>query len=165
MKFINIVAAASAALSPMVTWAQAAQDPHGAVAPADPAIVQSLPELSGVVSWKTLSLVETVKQKDKFVPSFDKSVVMLDKKEVKVQGFMMPLETGERQKHFILSASPPGCGFCMPGGPEGVVEVRTKQPIKYTIDPIVVSGKLAILRDDPTGIYYRLTDAAPAAAR
>lgn len=73
----------------------------------------------------------------------------------------MPLETGERQQHFILTSYPPSCGFCMPGGPEGVVEVRTKQPVKYTTDPIVISGKLAVLKDDPTGMYYRLTDAVP----
>ncbi|MFM9887770.1 MAG: DUF3299 domain-containing protein [Burkholderiales bacterium] len=165
MKFISLVVAASTAVIPIATWAQAPQEAHGAVAPTDPALAQPLPELPGVVSWKTLSLVETVKQKDKFVPAFDKSVAVLDKKEVKVQGFMMPLETGERQKHFILSASPPSCGFCMPGGPEGIVEVRTKQPIKYTVDPIVISGRMAILRDDPTGIYYRLTDASQSTAK
>jgi hypothetical protein len=34
--------------------------------------------------------------------------------------------------------------------------------VKYTFDPVVLSGKLAVLTDDPTGVFYRLTDAQPA---
>ncbi len=139
-------------------------EPHALGAPIDPALLKPLPELPGVVPWKTLANVQQVKQKDKVVPQFDKTVLALDKREVKLQGFMMPLEAGERQKHFILTSLPPTCGFCMPGGAESVVEVRSKQPIKYTVEPVVLSGKLAVLRDDPTGIYYRLVDAAPTKA-
>jgi len=34
-----------------------------------------------------------------------------------------------------------------------------KNPVKYGFDPIVLSGKLAVLKDDPMGLYYRLVDA------
>ena len=118
-----------------------------------------LPEMKGVVSWKTLGEVKPVKQKDKFVPEFAKSVSALDKKEVKIQGFMMPLDMGEKQSRFILTALPPSCSFCLPGGPEQMVEVQTKQPVKYGFEPILLTGKLAVLKDDPMGLYYRLTDA------
>jgi uncharacterized protein len=118
-----------------------------------------LPELKGVVSWKTLAEVQTVKQKDKFVPQFSNTIAGLDKKDVKLQGFMMPLETGDKQKRFILTAMPPGCAFCLPSGPDQLVEIQAKTPVKYGFEPIVISGKLAVLRDDPMGLYYRLTDA------
>ena len=85
----------------------------------------------------------------------------LDQKEVKVQGFMMPLQIGDKQSHFVLSAMPQSCSFCLPGGPESMVEVKTKTPVKYTFEPVVVTGKLAVLKDDPTGVFYRLTDADP----
>jgi hypothetical protein len=127
----------------------------------DPQQFKPLPERKDVVSWKLLSQVELVKLKDRFVPQFSASVATLDKKEVKLQGFMMPLEMGDKQSHFILSAMPQSCAFCMPGGPEQLVEVRSKQPVKYTFEPVVLSGKLAVLKDDPTGVYYRLTDAQP----
>lgn len=129
--------------------------------PPSPYAAKPLPELKGVVSWKTLADVKTLKQKDRFIPDFGKSVVALDRQEVKLQGFMMPLEMGERQKRFLLVALPPSCAFCMPGGPEQVVEVRAKTPVKYGFEPIVISGRLALLRDDEMGLYYRLTDAAP----
>lgn len=123
------------------------------------AAFKPLPELKGVVSWKTLAEVQTVKQKDKFVPQFSSTISALDKKEVRLQGFMMPLEMGDRQKRFILTSMPPSCAFCMPGGPDQLVEIQAKTPVKYGFEPIVVSGKLAVLRDDPMGLYYRLTDA------
>ena len=117
--------------------------------------------MKGVVSWKTLAEVELVKAKDRFVPQFGSGISALDKKEVKLQGFMMPLSVGDQQSHFILSAIPQDCMFCMPGGPEQLVEVKSKKPIKYTFDPVILSGRMAVLKDDPGGIFYRLTDALP----
>lgn len=127
--------------------------------PQSPFSGKPLPELKGVVSWKTLNDVKTVKQKDRFMPEFGKSVVVLDNKEIKLQGFMMPLDMGEKQKRFILAALPPTCSFCLPGGPEQMVEVQAKTPVKYGFEPIVVSGRFTVLRDDAMGLYYRLTDA------
>jgi hypothetical protein len=37
--------------------------------------------------------------------------------------------------------------------------VRARTPIPHTYDPIVLSGKLNVLSDDPFGLYYRLTGA------
>jgi hypothetical protein len=139
-----------------------AQAPAASPGAMDPSQFKPLPDRQDVVSWKLLAQVELVKMKDKFVPQFSSGVAALDKKEVKVQGFMMPLEMGDKQTHFILSAMPVSCAFCMPGGPEQLVEVRTNKPVKYTFDPVVLTGKLAVLKDDPTGVFYRLTDAQPA---
>src|SRR5882762_1242958 len=139
-------------------WAQ-----HTAPPGVDPnAIIQPLPERKDVVSWKTLSQVELVKQKDRYVPQFSASVVALDKKDVKLQGFMMPLEMGGKQSHFVLAAMPTTCAFCMPGGPESMVEVKMKTPVKYTFDALVLTGKLTVLKEDPSGVFYRLTDAVAA---
>jgi len=128
----------------------------------DPNQFKPLPDRNDVVSWKVLSQVELVKQKDRYVPQFSKDVAALDQKEVKVQGFMMPLQMGDKQSHFVLTAMPQSCAFCLPGGPESMVEVKSKAPVKYTLEPVVLTGKLSILKDDPTGVFYRLTDAVPA---
>ena len=125
----------------------------------DPSLFKPLTERKDVVSWKLLAQVELVKLKDRYVPQFSDNVATLNKKEVKVQGFMMPLEMGDKQSHFILSAMPQTCAFCMPGGPESMVEVKTKQPVKYTFEPLILSGKLEVLKEDPTGVFYRIVDA------
>jgi hypothetical protein len=129
---------------------------------ADPnAAVQPLPDRKDVVSWKTLAQVELVKQKDRYVPQFSSSIAALDQKQIKLAGFMMPLEMGEKQSHFVLAAMPVTCAFCLPGGPESMVEVKMKTPVKYTFDALVVSGTLSVMKDDPSGIFYRIVDAVP----
>lgn len=127
-----------------------------------------LPERDGVVSWKTLAQVESVKKDGKIVPEFSRDILALDRKDVKVQGFMIPLDTGEKQKRFLISAVPPHCSFCLPAGPDAVIEVEAKTPVNYTFDPIVMTGKFAVVKGDLSGVLYRLTDAgrldvAPAA--
>lgn len=77
---------------------------------------------------------------------------------VKVQGFMMPLQAAAAHTHFVLSAASSTCSFCVSGGPESLIEVRTKKPVKYSIDPLIIEGRLAVLTSDPSGIYYRLTE-------
>jgi hypothetical protein len=120
---------------------------------------QTLPELSGVVSWKTLAQVEPVKQGNKMVPRFSRDIMGLDKKDVRVQGFIIPLDMGDKQQHFLLSAVPPHCPFCLPAGPDAIVEVQAKQPVAYGFEPIVLAGRFAVLKDDPAGVLYRMTDA------
>jgi hypothetical protein len=65
----------------------------------------------------------------------------------------------------VLTAMPQTCVFCLPGGPESLVEVRARTPVKYTFEPVVLSGKLAVLKDDANGLYYRLTDAVLTTAK
>lgn len=137
--------------------------PPGSKFGADPAAAaKPLPERKDVVSWRLLAQVELVKLKDRYAPQYAAAVTALDKKEVKLQGFMLPLQMGDQQSHFVLTAMPQSCAFCVPGGPEQLVEVKTKKPVAYGYDPIVLSGRLEILKDDPNGLFYRLTDAVPA---
>ncbi len=144
-----------------LAWAQSPGGQSSALPSAAEFSATLLPEMKGVVSWKTLSEVTPVRQKDRFVPQFSKGITELDKKEVRLQGFMMPLDIGEKQARFLLTAVPPGCAFCLPAGPDALVEVRAKTPLKSGLEPIVVSGRFVVLKDDPMGLYYRLTDAVP----
>jgi hypothetical protein len=118
-----------------------------------------LPERPGIVSWRTLAQVQPVKKDGKMVAEFSKDILGYDKKDVRVQGFIIPLDIGDKQKRFLLSAVPPHCSFCLPAGPDAVVEVVAKTPVKYGFEPIVVSGRFSVLQDDPAGVLYRLTDA------
>lgn len=157
---------AAPALALAATQTPPAQGAPGHVpapgAPAGVIVMQPLPDIKGVVSWNTLAKVKQVKSKDRILPEFSKDIAALNDKEIKLQGFMMPLEPGEKQKHFLLSLNSQTCAYCMPAGPEGVVEVKSKTAIKYTFEPIIVSGKMSVLKNDPMGLYYRLSEATPA---
>jgi len=120
---------------------------------------QVLPEFAGVVPWKTLAQVEPVKEGKKIVPRFSSDILSLDQKDVRVYGFMIPLEMTEQQQHFLLSAVPPHCPFCIPAGPDAIVEVKAKKPITYGFEPIVVAGRFSVLKNDPAGVLYRMNDA------
>lgn len=118
-----------------------------------------LQERADVLAWSVLTDVKTRVEKNRILPVFSASVLALHQKSQRVQGFMMPLDPGEKQHHFLLSAVPLSCSFCVAGGPESMVEVKTKTPVKYSLEPVVVEGQFAVLKDDPYGLYYRIIDA------
>ena len=118
-----------------------------------------LVERSDVLPWSMLTAVKTKTEKNRILPVFGANLIALNQKSQRVQGFMMPLDPGDKQKHFLISSVPLTCSFCLPGGPESMVEVRTKTPVKYSLEPVVVEGKFAVLTDDPYGMYYRMSDA------
>jgi uncharacterized protein len=161
MKFAVLVLASSLAVGG--AWAQtpAPVVPQGTGAgvhsPNSP--FAPLPQRGDVIPWSLLTTVNTKTEKNKVLPVFNKEQLALNQKPQRIQGFMMPLEPGEKQTHFLLSSVPLTCSFCVPGGPESMVEVKTKNAVRYTMDPVVVEGKFATLNDDPYGLYYRVTDA------
>ena len=146
-------ASAQAPAAPTIGQGPGVHDPRSAFKP--------LQEREGVVSWPLLASVTTKLENKRLVPSFPAGVQQLDKQKVKIQGFMMPLEPGDKQRHFLLSSVPTSCNFCTPAGPEGLVEVRTKTPVRYTLEPVVVEGTMAVLANDPYGLFYRVIDAQP----
>lgn len=118
-----------------------------------------LPEKEGIVPWRTLSEVKTEQVGIRMINQFSGAILALDQKDVKLQGFVVPLQVGDRQVRFLLSAVPPSCPFCMPAGPDALVEVVAKKPVKYGVEPIVMTGRFAVLKDDDGGLFYRLTGA------
>ena len=150
-------ALAQAQLSPPIGGGVPAGSGPGVHSPNSP--FAPLPERSDVLPWSLLTDVKTRPVKNRLLPVFPAPVQALNDKAQRIQGFMMPLEPGERQRHFLLSSVPMSCSFCVPGGPGSMVEVRTRTPVKYTLEPVVVEGKFAVLADDPYGLYYRITDA------
>ena len=140
--------------------AQAPSGSRGSMAlPVDPQLLNDLPELKGVVPWRVLGQVKTGQSGTRPVPEFSGEVQKLDKQEIRVQGYMLPIVAGETHDHFLLSMRPPHCPFCLSLGPEYIVEVKAQTPIRHTYEPVVVAGRLSVLRDDPFGLYYRLTEA------
>jgi len=127
---------------------------HGANSPYAPLV-----ERSDVLPWSLLTAVKTKTEKNRILPVFGPDIQTLDRKNQRIQGFMMPLSPGEKHKHFLISSVPLTCAFCLPGGPESMVEVKAKTPVKYSMEVIVVEGKFAVLKDDPYGLYYRMTEA------
>ncbi|RZJ08794.1 MAG: DUF3299 domain-containing protein [Acidovorax sp.] len=123
--------------------------------------IAPLPQRNDVVPWSVLSDLTKKTTKDGILPVFSEVQKGMDKTVQRIQGFMMPLDAKTTQTHFLLTSVPLTCSFCLPGGPESMVEVKAKTPVRYSLEPVVVEGKFTVLTNDQYGLYYRVVDAVP----
>ena len=124
----------------------------------------------GTIPWQLLRQVKLVEGKAKpakgesavksptLLPEFSAQLKELDKQEVKIYGFVLPLSVGTKQKHFLISPLPSHCPYCVSQGPDSMVEVIAKTPVEFNQwDPIVVTGKLELVFDQY--LFFRLNNA------
>ena len=115
--------------------------------------------------WKTLGKITFRKQYDEMmgfkvdVPVFSEDVQALSEKEVVLKGYIIPVDGYKSHSEFVFSAFPYNmCFFCGGAGPETVMEVTAKNPIKYTAEAITIKGKLHLNDKDINSLIYSLTD-------
>lgn len=115
--------------------------------------------------WKTLSKITFKKQYDEMlgfkvdVPIFSEDIKKLAGKEIKIKGYIIPVEGYKSHKEFIFSAFPYSmCFFCGGAGPETVMEVYAKEPIKYSAEAVTLKGKLELNDSDVNRLIYTLKD-------
>lgn len=123
--------------------------------------IAPLPQRNDVVPWSVLTDLTKKTTKDGILPVFNDAQKGMDKTTQRIQGFMMPLDAKATQTHFLLTSVPLTCSFCLPGGPESMVEVKAKTPVRYTMEPVVVEGRFTVLTNDQYGLYYRVVEAVP----
>lgn len=152
----------SAAMLMLPALAQGVASP--AAAAHDPN-TSMLPDAPGAVPWSVLSAATIRMHQGKLGPAFPQTLRPLQGKIVKLQGYILPIEAGLTHSYFLLSAWSPSCPFCLTAGPEAMVEVRARTAVKYSIDPVVVEGRLLLLDNDPSGVFYRLVEAVPASLK
>jgi hypothetical protein len=118
---------------------------------------------TGTVAWQTFRQVTlTAKAKDgkTLLPEFSPALKALDGKEIRIYGFVLPLSTGARQTHFLVSPLPSHCPYCVDQGPDSMIEVFSKEPIEYTQwEPMVFAGKLELVNDPY--LFFRVTQGVP----
>ena len=117
-------------------------------------------------TWKTLAKITYVKEYDEIMgfkidkPVFSDKVKALAEEEVTVKGYIIPVEGYKSHTEFIFSAYPYNmCFFCGGAGPETVMEVLSKEPVKYSAEQVVLKGKLVLNSDDINRLMYLLEDA------
>ncbi len=81
---------------------------------------------------------------------------------VQIIGYMYPLAENGPYDRFILSAYAYHCAFCMANEPARLMLVEAAQPVPFTAGPVAMTGKLELVEDADTRLYYRLTSAASA---
>jgi hypothetical protein len=164
-KLIPLIAAAALAALPQTASHAAMQ--QGKKAPVED-VWKPAATPKGGVSWAVLEATkeQTRTGKDGYLyskPLFTPAVQSLAGKRIKVAGWMKPLDTGSRQKHFVLLAYPPGCPFHFHAIPTQFIEVYADIPFPTNeTKMIVVTGVLELTGQDESGIFYRMKAASPA---
>jgi len=126
-------------------------------------------EVSGdAIPWdvftKTTETEECTKDKEGFdyciiKPGYSEDIKKYDGKEVTLMGFMFPLEQSEKQQNFLIGPYPLSCPFHYHIGPSQVVEVIAKKPMKFSYDPVTVTGVLKLRFNEETNMFYYLENA------
>lgn len=120
------------------------------------------PMPAGTLPWQLFRQVKVIEEtkagKATTRPEFSAKLKALDKQDVKVYGFVLPLSTTVKQSHFLISPLPTHCPYCVSQGPDSMIEVMAKTPVEYSQwEPIVISGRLELVND--SSLFYRLTNA------
>ncbi|MEL6652454.1 MAG: hypothetical protein AAFQ87_16760, partial [Bacteroidota bacterium] len=95
-----------------------------------------------------------------YAPVYPEAVTSLDKKEVVIEGFVIPLD--EKGKTLALSYNPyASCFFCGKASPASVISLYLKNSkTRYKIDDFKkFRGVLHLNHDDPNEFYYILRNA------
>lgn len=93
-------------------------------------------------------------------PKFSKRLWSYNGKVVRVKGYLIPMaELGGRNEYMLSSLPFNQCYFCGGAGPETVVEIQTKQNIKFVTRQIVMEGILFLNESDPDHHMYIIKDA------
>ncbi len=93
-------------------------------------------------------------------PIFGDEIKALANKTVDIKGYIIPTDGYKSHTEFILSAFPYNmCFFCGGAGPETVMEIYAKTPVKFTSEAVTIRGKLELNSDDVNRLIYSLTEA------
>jgi len=112
------------------------------------------------IEWEVLRGVDWEYAGGTYTPVFTDDVEQLSDATVRIVGYMIPIAIGTDMNHFLLSSQPSrGCPYCMPGGPSTLIEVRATEAPETTYDPLTVTGTLKLLKDDTSGLVYRIVEA------
>ena len=116
--------------------------------------------------WRTLSKITYEKQFDELlgfkvdVPVFSQEIKDLEAEIIEISGYIVPVEGYKSHTEFVFSAYPYNmCFFCGGAGPETVMEVTAKEPVKYSTERIKLRGKLLLNGDDINRLMYIMIDA------
>ncbi len=116
--------------------------------------------------WKSLSKITYRKEYDELMgfkidkPVFSDAIKSMEGKTITVKGYIIPVEGYKSHKEFIFSAFPYSmCFFCGGAGPETVMEVSAKEPVKYTTEQITLTGTLRLNSDDINRLMFKIDHA------
>lgn len=117
------------------------------------------PAVDGTLDWAQLARAGASMYRDGRISRFPADLHGLDGKEVTLVGYMMPFNDADRHSEFMFSALQFHCAGCMMGELNRMVAVTAAKPVAYADRALVIRGRLRLLEDEASPLFYRLEDA------
>jgi hypothetical protein len=129
--------------------------------PEERAAQDALPQSHDPI-WTTLlhTKIHVNEKRGLYSATYPPDVKALDGKQITITGFMLPVETTETFKHFILAKRTPTCPFCPPGEPNEIVDVWLDKKIDYSEKLLTITGTFGFMNNQQFGMFFKLTHAA-----
>lgn len=120
----------------------------------------ALPMASGMV-WNTLlgAKISYSSKAPHITAKLTPEIRAMNGRTVTVDGFMLPMEDGEKPRHFLLSKRTPTCPFCPPGEPNEVIEVFSSKGVPYDDTMLTMQGKFKLINNTENGVFFVIKDA------
>ncbi len=149
-----------AALLALSAFTKQAAPPAAYSQPTEERIAQETLPQSHAQLWDTLlkTKIHIDTKKGLFSATYPPEVKALDGKMVTITGFMLPVETTVKFKHFILAKRTPTCPYCPPGEPNEIIDVWLDQKVEYTENLLTITGTFGFMNNQQFGMFFKLTN-------
>lgn len=124
--------------------------PHPRAAVAAPA---------GALSWDLLGTAGPLQVAGTGLSRFPAEIRALGGTEVTLYGYLYPLDDGPAHRRFLIGGLAYHCAQCMTGDPTQFVLAAAAEPVAYRDEPMLVQGRLELIEDPASRLFYRLSGA------
>lgn len=120
------------------------------------------PAVDGTLDWSQLARAGASMFRDGRISRFPADLHALDGQVVTLAGYMMPFTDADRHSEFMFGALQFHCPGCMMGELNRMVAVKAAEPVAQADGPLVIRGRLRLLEDEASPLFYRLEAATEA---
>ncbi len=121
-----------------------------------------VPDMAGALDWSLLAQAGETRFRDGEISRFPAALRALDGQDVLLGGYMMPFSDAARHQQFLLGGLQFHCASCLSNDLTRVVAVRAAEAVTRSEAPLMVRGRLSLIEEQQSPLFYRLDDARAA---
>ncbi len=120
---------------------------------------QTVEPKSGALDWDLLAQAGETRFIDGEISRFPANLRSLHGRDVALYGYMMPFSDAPRHAEFLVGALQFHCAGCLANDLSRIVAVRAAAPVEYSDAPMTLRGKLSLIEQKQSPLYFRLDGA------
>ncbi len=117
---------------------------------------------NGALDWGLLAEAGETRFRDGEISRFPAALRALHGQDVQLYGYMMPFSDAAAHQQFLIGGLQFHCPTCLSGDLARVVAVRAEAPVAFNTSPVLLHGKLSLIEEAQSPLFYRLDGASAA---